>query len=711
MNQNFDYKLNSNQIYKKSNGSVNNFNLNSNSKTSHIEASSLYTHGSSSKANSNLYTRGFPGGITNSSVQIPSQKLEEYLKTEESIKKIKDELKFVDYKVLYKTICKTARVIPEIQLLEVELSENYSIQIIKNIINLKTNSPLFYVNNIKDETSFIVYQAFIYLISMIIYVCDRSHSEEFIKKDTNMPIVITWCLARNLPDLQYILTGPITMTNYNIDYKTLYKTLISSSNEVFEKGVNIISYMQLMSLKKNEEYMLEFIKTLEERKNSYSKLQNLSETYMITYDTEYGCYPETDINGDLIINCQEVEIGNTLNDKINMNINEILKTNKELKIDSKISSGKLNELLTYYNTIKINRLTVRKNAYQTNLDLFSTIFIVFPDIYLITRTNQIHTNGSLQISGHFDLKNNTTYEFIPDRKNGISFKETTTYVKKITYLITDKPGQKSSLVYFEPILNVSKNYIYNCPLLIPLNNPAKYNSSQLEILKQKNTENYIFVFYDYYLKVVPKSVFVYNSTNKIIQWLDINNELIVENESFELIYNFDTNYVYSTDIKIEDLVTLEDNSDIKYLKYLSYSDCKYKAFKSDFDFLNETWNTSDYLYSIYQLTPGNKFELDDYYTDYSNLTDFKFSIIDQVEPLPEIYVRYYIKKIEHTIPLMTLNYPTRKINSTYLIYKNKKYILQKLKENLIVLGYFDIIDDVTITLYSDLNMNLILELC
>ena len=362
-----------------------------------------------------LFSRGYPGGITNMNVEIPSQNLDVFVKFKEQIDKLKRDLKFVDEKVLYKTICKSARVIPEIELLEADVSDYYSIKLIENIINIKQYSPAFYVNSIAQEKEFIVYQAFIYLISMITYVSARKDLESFIKKDVNMTTVITWCVARNLPDLVYILSGPTTNTNYNIDFKTLYKTLISSSNELFEKSVNITEYMQLMSLKKNEEYLLDFMDNINNRPNAYNKLQNISETYVIHYDTRYGCKFEFDKEGDLTVNCQNVQIGNGLTKSLNLKLDSMIMNTDEIEINSKISSNKLNQLMNYYNTIKINKLLVQKNLYQTSLDIFEKIYIVFPNINLISRTNQAYNNGSLTISGKFKL-NNLWYEFIPDRE-------------------------------------------------------------------------------------------------------------------------------------------------------------------------------------------------------------------------------------------------------------------------------------------------------
>lgn len=677
--------------------------------------------------NTMLFSRGYPGGGIG--IEPPSQNLNIFTKFKEQIEKLKRDLKFTDEKILYELTCKYARVIPEIELLEIEVSDYYSIRIMENIINIKQYSPSFYVNITANKGDFVVYQAFIYLISLITYVSERKDDEAFIKKDVNMPTVIAWCVARNLPDLAYILRGPSTSTNYNVDFKTLYNTLISSSNELFKKGTNITEYMQLMSLKKNEEYLLDFMTKLDNRPNSYNKLQNISETYLIHYDTKYGCKFEFDKEGDLVVNCQDVQIGNGLTKSINLKLDTMLTDNEEIEINSKISSSKLNQLMNYYNTIKINKLLVQKNLYQTSLDIFEKIYIVFPNINLISRTNHVYNNGTLTISGRFVL-NNLWYEFIPDREYGISFKETTAYVKKIDYLITDKPGEKSSLSYYQPKIQLSIDKIYNIPLLIPY--VKKIDSNDKMILDKKEKNSVIFILHDSELSQLPNSVFIYNITNGIVQWLPIeycDSDLLNDLMKFDFDYHYNysnlTNptleeinenegYVVSNNFR--DILENEIENSRKTKRFvlkednLDFGNNCYKAFYCGTDLINETWSKRDYIYSLYKLF--NYQSNDSSYINYQ-FKDLKLSKIDEFDNIQTNYTRYFVKKINDVNQYMIFEYPTYKINSFKLSINDntKQYIIQKLTDKLSMIKYISFYDENEITINFDMNVKMILELC
>ena len=670
-----------------------------------------------------LFSRGYPGGITNANVQIPSTGIESILNAQKQIEQLKHDLKFVDNKLLYKTICTSARVIPEIPLLEKDLDSYYSVKLIENLLNLKQYSPAFYHNSISDDKNFILYQGFIYLISMIIYVSERKDEEEFIKKDVNMPTVITWCLARNLPDLEYMLRGPTTATNYNLDFKSLFKTLISSSNELFEKGMNIIEYMELMSLKKQEEYLLDMINTIEKTPNSYTKMQNISETYVIHYDTEYGCNYEKDKNGDLIVNCQNVEIGDGLTKTLNLKLDSMLMDKKQIEINSKINSSKLNQLLNFYNTIKITKLLVERNLYQTSLDLFEKIYIVFPNINMISRSNQTFNTGTLEISGRFII-NNLYYEFIPDRRHGISFKETTSYVKKVDYLITDRPGKKSSLVYYPPTIDLNIKDVYNIPTLIPY--VKKFSLSDKEILDKKNKNSVIFVLHNSSLTQMPLSVFVYHRELRIVQWLNL--EFCDEDLLNDLMFfNFDTNYLQSSAIGAE-LNTNEEKTPENFKdiidqilenerlnkmngKDFSFDHNRHKAFRCGIDLLTESWTKQDYIYSLFKLL---------YTTQTNNIIyksaifkDLKFELINREELISTVYTRYYVKKIDGTKPQLIFDYPSDQIKCFKVRVNNedKKYAIQKINQNLNTIRYTQFYDDDKITINVDYITKMMIELC
>lgn len=684
MNQN-TIKLENNSIYRRTNGGVNYYKTTTNTNNNTISASDLFS---------------VSGDANNMEILKPREKqihnIENIMLNKKQIDELKSELNFVEPNILYKTICKSARVIPEIDNLKKELSDNFRIKIIENIYNLKQYSPLFYVNNIRADNEFIIYQAFIYLISMIIYVSEHSVLEEFVNKDVNMPVLISWCLNRNLPDLEYILRGPTTNTTYNINFKILYKSLISSSNELFEKGEDILNYMQLMSSKKNEEYLLELNSNLTNRKNSYEKLQNISEAYMIHFDTEHGCVLEKNTNGDLVVNCQNVELGNGITKDINLKYDSLELDMKTLDVNSKISSAKLAQLLNNYNTIKLSKLLINKKIYKTSLDLFEKIYVVFPNIFMISRTNHVFNTGCLEISGKFELKNKW-YEFIPDRVEGTNYKQTTSHVKKVDFLITDKPGEKSNLSFYTPRISINVDNLYNIPIL---------NKNLVLKNNNPNKSSIVFIFYDLSLNQIPNSIIIYNTDFKIVQWLDIKycgQEFLNNLVDFQ----FDTNYNDTEGINFDyDLLNALDSDTTINNKY-DFNRNKFKAFYCNTDLIHSEWNLEDYIYSLNQvLTPDNS--IINRYQQYKNLN---LKLIEKTAETPKIDIYYYFKKINNTLSYLTFNYPSSDINTLQLKYENKKYYIQKINNHLNMINYQNYLETNIITLDMVYDIKMMLELC
>lgn len=680
--QNNTIKMENKNIYRRTNGKVHFYPTLTNNNNNTISGAELFN-----------YSNDFNNMEILKQQEKPIHQIDNFMQNKKQIDELKSELNFIDPNVLYKTICKSARVIPEIENLKKDLGDNFKIKIIENIYNLKQYSPVFYINNIKIENEFIIYQSFIYLISMIIYVSEHSILEEFVNKDVNMPILITWCLARNLPDLEYILRGPTSNTTYNINFKILYKSLISSSNELFEKGEDILNYMQLMSSKKNEEYLLNLNTNLINRQNSYVKLQNISEAYTIYFDTNHGCLLETNINNDLIVNCQNVELGDGVTKDINLKYDSLELDMKTLDINSKISSAKLSQLLNNYNTIKISKLLINQKIYKTSLDLFEKIYVVFPNIFMISRTNHVYNTGCLEISGKFVLKNNW-YEFIPDRIEGMNYKQTTSHVKKVDFLITDRPGEKSNLTFYTPRISLTIDNLYNIPILNKKLNIKDWSNIN------KNT--IIFIFYDLYLKQIPNSIFIYNSDFKIIQWLNVDfygEELLTNLSEF----TFDIKYINTNGINYEYDLLFDTNSDDK----ISFNNNCFKAFHCEYDLINDEWNLEDYMFSLNQvLSPNNTST-----NKYQRYIDLTLSLIEDQEQEINVDVYYYSKKINNTLPYLIFNYPSNDINTLLLKFNNKKYYIQKINNNLNMINYQNFLDDNLMNFDLVYDIKMMLELC
>lgn len=671
-----------NGVYKRSNGMTNYFNVSSNNDNSLLKLE--FDH-SIFNFNPDLDVNKYSSEVKKRDLILTDD-------DKNKIQVIKQEVYLLKSKFIYSQICDSARVIPKISLLEEKVGSIFNIRIMKNLINLKTFSPLFYTEHCKIRENFIIYQVLIYLCILIVYVYDNRENQEFIKIDSDIVKIIEWVQCRNLPDLNYIIVGPTVNTNYQIDYKNLYKYLISPANSSLKYGDNITEYMQLMSLRTLEKLVSDNTSNNQSRPNSYDKLQNISETYLIYFDTDAGCEFKHDENNDLIVDCQNIEIGNVSDDKMNLRYDEKINTNKLLNIDPKTASGQLNRLLTKYNTIKINNLLISESTYQTPLNLYEKLYVVFPNIYMYTRTNQVYNTGTLQISGKFKMNEQYYYEFIPDRLEGISYKTLTAHVKNISFYITDYPGKSNTLIHYEPNLKIESTKLYNVPVI--------FNSRIIP----KNKSNYMIEFYytDNLNNVmnVNKSTFIYNKDYSIIQLLDIEHEDIFSN----------IEYITKT-------------FDFNYIEGMNFVANKFKAYHTTIDVLKSEWYLQDYLLSLGLIT--NQIENLSLLlkTDYERFINMNLSPVLNVESLFGLSENYYnnyfnvniyykINRILYTPQLLIVNIKTNNINSNLISIgdKKNKYMTQKINNDLIQINYNDHINNDYIILKPDYNIKMILEL-
>jgi hypothetical protein len=665
-------------IYKRSNGVTDYYDVSTNNENSILQ---LEFNQSMFKLNPDMDA---------GKILAESKKRDLIITEDDKIKihKIKQELYFLKNEFIYNQICDSARVIPRIQQLQEKVSSIYSIRILKNVINLKQYSPLFYTQQCKVRENFIVYQVLIYLCVLILYVYENRNNDDFIRLDSDITKIIEWVQCRNLPDLNYIVIGPTSNTNYQIDYKSLYKYLISPANSALKYGDNITEYMQLMSLRTIENILTETDNNNINRPNSYNKLQNTSEAFLIYFDTDYGCEFEENSNGDLIINCQNIEVGNVSDAKLNWKYDEKVNTNKLINIDPKTGSGQLNQLLLMYNTIKINKLLITDSTFQTSLNLYEKLYVIFPNIFMYTRTNQIFHTGTLQIGGKFKLNEQNVYEFIPDRPEGISYKDLTSHVKKIDFYISDKPNQKSTLVHYKPVIKYSVEKIFNIPIL--------FNNKILA----KNNDNYIMEFYYFdnndELQHIKRTLFIYNKTYSIIQFLNVYNETSLFNITY-LTYAFDFNYTSDMD----------------------YSKNKFKAYRTTIDILNDEWYLSDYLLSLGEITNNTSSLKLLSISEKNTFLNMNLTPIYDTEEINESVDNYltcdfyyYMNRLLNTKPVLTINTDSSEINSILASINDDptKYMIQKINNYIIQIYYSQPINDNHIILHTESNIKMTLEL-
>lgn len=347
-----------------------------------------------------------------------------------------------DSKKLYKAICAQSRVLPVIDRLELIVSSIYEEAFEKNLSNLMKHSPAYYMEQVcSSTTNFVNYQLFIYLMVFVDHVYKNRNNKDL----TTYPDVVTgWCMMRYNSDTQYFITGPVSSTNYKLDYKKTYQSLISPSTNM----ESISDYLQLMAIENVSHGVNNVSTQLANRSNAYDKLYNESQSFRIDViasgvEENQQLYFEFDFSG----NNRDANIEHKLDDEIKDNNDLIPKT----------AMTKFTEVLRSYNTIQIDQLVIGKYTYQTPLDIFDKVYIVFPDIIGEALTN-IESKGihsAFSIPGRFVVEN-TSYKFIPDF--AINYKQRSVNVKKLRFTIV---VPEDTLYYNKPKLVLDKVYNVN----------------------------------------------------------------------------------------------------------------------------------------------------------------------------------------------------------------------------------------------------------
>lgn len=381
-----------------------------------------------------------------------------------------EDLEFTSPKLIYTSICKQTRVLPINKRLEYTVSEIYTEALKINITNIYNNSPAFYAKNIADKKTFLMYQCFIYLLVFIEHVMENYES-----KDVEMypEVVKGWCITRRNSDSLYFITGPLTQTEYNVDYKNIYKSYISPSISM----ESLQDYLQLMSSEAIEKSVMNVDLELQQRPNAHSKLNNDAQCYHLNLEGKGNLF-----DGDLIFD-YEFNSGVTT-DSIAFRLTDTIK--EESEEDPKSQAAKLTKLLQHYNSIIVNNLKIKENCFVTPLDIFDEIYLVFPGI--IGVTNLQSKLGSFSIPGK--IVNN---EFIANYP--ISYDPKTIHVKNLNFKFV---VQDDYIRFNQPYLRIPKSEAYNCLIGDPNSRFIKFNvdvdgealtmlfDRQLNLIKFKN---------------------------------------------------------------------------------------------------------------------------------------------------------------------------------------------------------------------------------
>lgn len=357
------------------------------------------------------------------------------LKTQSGLDdEIFEDLDFTSPKLIYTSICKQSRVLPIIKRLEYTVSEIYNEALKQNIMNIYNNSPSFYVKHIADKKNFIIYQCFIYLLVLIEHVMENYES-----KDVEMypEVVKGWCVTRRNSDALYFINGPLVITEYNVDYKAIYKSYISPSTSM----ESLQDYLQLMSSEAIEKSVMNVDLELHQRPNAHSKLNNDAQCYHLNLEGVGNLF-----DGELVFD-YEFNSGVTT-DSMAFRLTDDIK--EDVDSDPKSQAAKLTKLLQHYNSIVVNSLRIKENCFITPLDIFDEVYLVFPGI--IGVTNLQSKSGSFSIPGKF-----VNNEFIPNYP--ITYDPKTIHVKSLNFKIVVLDDY---IKFNQPYLRIAKENAYNC---------------------------------------------------------------------------------------------------------------------------------------------------------------------------------------------------------------------------------------------------------
>ena len=338
--------------------------------------------------------------------------------------------------IVYNNIISDARTLPNIHFLEELISSYYSKILINNIMNIYSNSQRFYFDNLSQyDFKFQIYEKFIYLLTYIQIVLDNRNQREFIEKDERIIDVIEWCLNRKLQDINFLLQGPTSNQIYSVDYIKTYNMLISPSSD--QSSVN--DYLTLATLQEVNANFLRYRDEFINNPNVYDKNPNYAQSYTISIDTRENAYFKLDNVGNLVVDCNNIDLGSSTNDNIDLHIDKAIVNTENLKYESKSQPIKFNNLLHQFSIFRIKSLLILKSTYKTALRNYDTCYITFPNITLDGRFNQVYRNGALQIAGKFQENNNNKYwEFVPF--NDVVYISKTANVKRFEFYVSPKPG-------------------------------------------------------------------------------------------------------------------------------------------------------------------------------------------------------------------------------------------------------------------------------
>jgi len=432
-------------------------------------------------------------------------------------KSILDTLRFTKPITVYESIISDARTLPKIEFLEQFISPIYSRLLLNNLVNIYNFSPAFYATNItSSEYNLRMYEKFMYLLTYIINILEHYHEEDFMKKDDRLINVVQWCLTRKIQDIDFMIRGPQSPQNYNVDFIGIYNSIISPSAD----KTSITDYLTLATLQEVNANFLCYRDEFVKHPNVYDKNPNYAQSYTISIDTDENAYFKKDNIGNLIVDCSEINIGSSTNKDINLKIDDAVVDTSDLRYEPRSQAIKFGNILRQFSIFRIQSLLILKSTYKTSLKNYDTCYITFPNITVDGRFNQVYRSGVLQVAGKFQENNNNKYwEFVP--YNDIIYVPKTANVKRFEFYVSPKPGSSNKPNPFNFKIAPDLNKCFNVPVRV--HTIEELNNTPLAPSEEYLPETYIIRTFkidkDNGNPFKTKYTFLYNRTYNTLQCL------------------------------------------------------------------------------------------------------------------------------------------------------------------------------------------------
>ena len=392
--------------------------------------------------------------------------------------KYKGILRFKDVEVLHDDVLTDIKLLPDNITIGSLVKDVYLQDLPENLNRIHRNAPKFFKEKFIDSAiGFYLYQKYYYILSLINFV-DKHRKDPALKELKDLHIYLEWIAPRKSESIDFILRGPISNQNYNINFVEHYEVLVSPS----QKMENIIAYQQLVSTQATAVSIEEVRQEIEHRANSYNKLADVARTYLVNVYSNDGVSVTTDNDNNLVFDCSSVEIGNTYGEDSSKKYDDLGTEITSNEVHSRMTINKLKKLFNDYSRLRINKLMFDTDVYYTHLDSIDNMFVVFPGIRCDTRYSHgehNNFNNSLAIAGKF-TRVGTQYQFIQSSE-AITF-NIGTDVKNFQFFIVPGKGE-GKLAFNDLLITVRKWNIFQYPITTGYTTRIKRTKRVAEIVE------------------------------------------------------------------------------------------------------------------------------------------------------------------------------------------------------------------------------------